>query len=252
VSRLRHVLERRLRELAPGRRHRQELALEAIERFAAGRRLDVLDAGAEEGLLAIALGRRHPEWAIDAVDLNEDALARGRAWAAQEGVANVRYERRDLTKPVGDADYDAVAALECLLEIPDDEAAIASFARALRPGGLLVAHVPERSWKPVLSGSRTTWKREVRHGYAREEIAGKLERSGLEVERIRATTRATLQLGEEARERVRGASLKTRALAFPLLRAAVRLERAGLTWGAPRGFFVEARKRDEPVPRASA
>jgi SAM-dependent methyltransferase len=252
VSRLRETLERRLRELAPGRRHRQELALEAIERFAAGRRLDVLDAGAEEGLLAIALGRRHPDWTIDAVDLNEDALARGRAWAAQEGVANVRYERRDLTEPVGEADYDAVAALECLLEIPDDAAAIASFARALRPGGLLVAHVPERGWKPVLSGSRTTWKREVRHGYARDEIAAKVERAGLEVERVRGTTRATLQLGEEARERVRGASLKTRALAFPLLRAAVRLERAGLTWGPPRGFFVEARKRDEQVPRASA
>ena len=248
-------MERQVRELPPGRRLRQELARGSIERFADGRPLRVLDAGAGEGLLATALGRRHPDWTVAAVDLSEEALALGRELAAERRAANVRFERADVTKPLGTSEYDAVAALECLLEIEEDEAALESFARALRPGGLLVAHVPERSWRPLLAASRPAWKLEVRHGYGRDEIVSLLERAGLQVERVTPTTRGTLQLAEELRERVRDARLALRAAAFPLMRTALALERAGATWGPARGFYIEARKpleADEPVPGAAA
>jgi SAM-dependent methyltransferase len=239
---LREILERRVRELPPGRRLRQDLARGSIERFADGQPLRVLDAGAGEGLLATDLGRRHPDWSVAAVDLSEEALALGRELAAERRAANVRFERADVTKPLGTAEYDAVAALECLLEIEEDEAALASFAHALRPGGLLVAHVPERSWRPLLASSRPAWKLEVRHGYGRDEIVSLLERAGLQVERVVPTTRGTLQLAEELRDRVRHARLWVRASALPLVRAALALERAGATWGPARGFYVEARK----------
>jgi SAM-dependent methyltransferase len=239
---LREILERQVRELPPGRRLRQELARASIERFADGRPLHVLDAGAGEGLLATALARRHPDWTVAAVDLSEEALMLGRELAEERHVANVRFERADVTKPLGTSEYDAVAALECLLEIEEDEAAVASFAAALRPGGLFVAHVPERSWKPLLRSSRPAWKLEVRHGYGRDEIVSLLERAGLQVERVTPTTRGTLQLAEELRDRVRHAHLAVRAATLPLVRAALALERARVTWGPPRGFYVEARK----------
>ena len=234
-------MERHVRELPPGRRLRQELARDSIERFADGRPLGVLDAGAGEGLLATDLARRHPDWTVAAVDLSEEALALGRDLAAERR-ANVRFEQADVTKPLGRAVYDAVAALECLLEIEEDEAALRSFADALRPGGLFVAHVPERSWRPLLRSSRPTWKLEVRHGYSRDEIVALLQRVGLRVERVTPTTRGTLQLAVELRDRVRHASLAVRAAALPLVRAALALERAGVTWGPARGFYVEARK----------
>ena len=239
---LREILERQVRELPPGRRLRQELARASIERFADGRPLRVLDAGAGEGLLATDLGRRHPDWTVAAVDLSEEALALGRELAAERRAANVRFERADVTKPLGTSEYDAVAALECLLEIEEDEAALESFARALRPGGLLVAHVPERSWRPLLSSSRPAWKLEVRHGYRQDQIVSLLERAGLRVERVTPTTRGTLQLAEELRDRVRNTRLAVRAAALPLVRGALALERAGVTWGPARGFYVEARK----------
>jgi nitroreductase len=75
------------------------------------------------------------------------------------------------------------------------------------------------------------------------------------VERVVPTTRGTLQLAEELRDRVRHARLAVRAAALPLVRAALALERVGLTWGPARGFYVEARKpveADEPVPGAAA
>ena len=179
---------------------------------------------------------------VAAVDLSEEALMLGRELAEERHVANVRFERADVTKPLGTSEYDAVAALECLLEIEEDEAAVASFAAALRPGGLFVAHVPERSWKPLLRSSRPAWKLEVRHGYGRDEIVSLLERAGLQVERVTPTTRGTLQLAEELRDRVRHAHLAVRAATLPLVRAALALERARVTWGPPRGFYVEARK----------
>ena len=73
-TRLREILERHVRDLPPGRRLRQRLATDSIERFGDGRSLHVLDAGAGEGLLATALARRHSDWTIDAVDLSEDKL----------------------------------------------------------------------------------------------------------------------------------------------------------------------------------
>ena len=241
-TRLREILERHVRELPPGRRLRQRLARDSIERFGDGRSLHVLDAGAGEGLLATALARRHSDWTIDAVDLSEDVLALGRRLAQEQDVLNVRFERADVTKPLGTSVYDAVAALECLLEIEEDKAALESFTRALRAGGLFVAHVPERSWKPLLRSSRRAWKHEVRHGYGRDEIVSLLERAGLRVDRVTPTTRGTLQLAEEARELVRDARLSVRTAALPFVRAALALERAGLTWGPARGFYVEARK----------
>jgi len=253
-TKLREILERHLRELPPGRRLRQDLATASIERFADGRPLRVLDAGSGEGLLATALGRSHPDWRVDAVDLSEEVLALGRDLAAERNAANVRFQRADVTKPLGTSVYDAAAALECLLEIEEDEAALASVARALRPGGLLVAHVPERGWRPLLRSSRPAWKLEVRHGYGRDEIAALVEQAGLRVVRIIPTTRGTLQLAEELRDRVRNARVAVRAAALPIVRAALLLERAGLTWGPARGFYVEARKpleADEPVPGAT-
>ncbi len=252
---LREILQRNVRELPPGRRLRQELATASIERFADGRPLRVLDAGCGEGLLATALGRRHPDWTVDAVDLSEEALRLGRELAAERQASNVRFARADVTKPLGTSVYDAVAALECLLEIDEDAAALESVAQALRPDGLLVAHVPERDWRPLLRSSRPAWKLEVRHGYRRDELVSLLERAGLRVERVTPTTRGTLQLAEEARDRVRHARLTLQALALPLVRAALLLERAGLTWGPARGFFLEARKpldSDESVPGAAA
>ena len=102
-------------------------------------------------------------------------------------------------------------AMECLEEIPDDEAATAVFAEALRPGGLLLVHVPERDWRPVLRSSEATWKDEVRHGYTRDELVALLERHGLHVVNVTPTTRGTVRLAQEARDRIKTARLAVRA-----------------------------------------
>src|SRR5207248_9867888 len=138
--------------------------------------------------------------------------------------------------------YDAVVALECLAEIPDDEAALRHLVAALRPGGLLLVHVPERSWRPVLPGGPKVWTREVRHGYSASELGRALESAGLAAVSIRPTMGAPLQLAEELRARMKGTRLRRRLLAAPLMGGAVALERRGVSWGARRALFAQARK----------
>jgi SAM-dependent methyltransferase len=242
MAAVRERLERRVRHLPPARRLRFGLARHSLERFANDGPIRVLDAGAGDGILALTIARRHPEWTVVAADAREDALQLGRREADREAVRNLSFERLDLTQPVPGPPYDAVLALECLEEIEDDEAAVASFAGALRPGGLLLVHVPERDWRPVLRGSDRRWKDEVRHGYSREQLVALLGRHGLETVRVTATARSTVRLAQEVRDRLRTARLAVRVLAYPPLTAALWLERLGVTWGPARSLYAEARK----------
>src|SRR4249919_1825063 len=215
MSTFRERIERRLRHLPPERRLRFMLALRSLDGFADGAPLRVLDAGAGEGLLSLTIARQYPDWTVVAADLRQDALERGRADADREGLPNVRFEPIDVTRPIPGGGYDVVLAMECLEEIPDDEAATAAFAGALRPDGLLLVHVPERSWQPVLRSSSATWKDEVRHGYSRTELVALLERHGLHVERVTPTSRGTVRIAQEVRDRIKTARLAVRALAYP-------------------------------------
>src|SRR5215216_1384875 len=85
---------------------------------------------------------------------------------------------------------------------PDEEAVLASMSRALRPGGVLLAHVPERDWRPVLRGGPRRWRNEVRHGYTAVEFRARAERAGLRVRAVTPTTYAGMQVAEEVRQRI--------------------------------------------------
>jgi SAM-dependent methyltransferase len=228
--------------MPPARRLRMQLAREALEGQAGDGDLRVLDAGCEIGLFAVDVARRHPGWTVDALDMSASSLAEARRLAAERDAGNVAFVEADLTQPLGRNGYDAAALLECLGEIPDDSAAVSSVAESLRPGGMLVAHVAARDWKPVLRGSRTMWKAAHRPGYTEPEVRSLLEGAGLEVVSVKPTLRGTAHLAQELRERVKDRPARVRALISPLMALAVRLDRAGLTWGEPRGMLIEARR----------
>jgi SAM-dependent methyltransferase len=232
------ALDGRARLLAPARRLRCRLVAEALERFAAGRHLHVLDAGCGDGAFAEWIARRHPAWTIVGVDLGDDLLDRAR----RTHPPNVEFVHADLTEDLGTEAYDAVAAIECLEEIPEDTQALQRMITALRPAGLLVAHVPEHEWKPVLRGSATTWRHEVRHGYDRAELAARLTDLGLEDVQIGSTCRGLVRLAQELRDRVSSRRPVLRAVVSFALLGAVWLERRGLTWGPGRALIVSARR----------
>lgn len=242
LSNLRKVLEERLVLMAPSRRLRLALADEVLTEAAAGRPLRLLDAGCGDGLLSLAMAKRHPDWSVVGVDRRGDMLERARERARERGIGNVAFETADLTQPLPSSGFDAVIALECLHEIPDDRAALAAIAGALRPGGALALQVPERDWRPVLPGSSGIWREEVRHGYGKDEMTELLREAGLEPVAMRPTYRSLVAAAQEVRDRIKASPLPVRMLAFPFLAAAVRLEQWRLTWGRPSAFLTLAHR----------
>lgn len=239
---LRGGLEERLALMAPSRRLRLACAEEAVTVFAADRPLRVLDAGCGDGLLSLALAKRHPQWAIVGMDLREDLLAGARERARNRGLANVGFQQADLTRPLPQGGFDVVMALECLSEIPDDRAALAALVGGLGAGGMFLMQAPEENWRPVLKSSDATWREEVRHGYSLAGLNRMLAEAGLEQIEIEPTYRTTAALAQELRDRIKDGPLALRASAFPAMVGAVALERRGLTGGRPSALFATARK----------
>jgi hypothetical protein len=87
-----------------------------------------------------------------------------------------------------------------------------------------------------------TWREEVRHGYTAEEIAQALRGAGLDPVEVRPTFRSLASAAQEIRDRIKERGLLLRLAAFPLMAAAARLERRGLTWGRPNALLVTARR----------
>lgn len=243
LSRLRAILEERLALMAPSRRLRLAVAeREVAQRRGGDSRLRVLDAGCGDGLLLLAMAKRHPSWGMVGVDRREDLLEGARRRAAARGLANARFLPGDLERPLPESGCDVVLAVECLEEIPGDRQALRMMFEALAPGGLLVAHVPERDWKPVLPGSSGIWREQVRQGYTAEQLEALLREVGFTDVRVRPTYRSLATAAQEVRDRIKDAGLLVRLIAFPFLAAAVRLERAGLTWGRANALLAGARR----------
>jgi trans-aconitate methyltransferase len=242
LGKLRALLEEGLALMAPARRLRLALADRTLSRCSEGRPIRLLDAGCGDGLLSMALARRHPAWTLVGVDRHEGILSGARARAEGKGLGNLSFQAADLLQPLPVSGFDAVAALECLSEIPDDAGALRTMAAALAPDGLLAVQVPDREWRPVLPGSADTWREQVRQGYGREDLAALLRDAGLEAVEMVGTYRSLAAAAQEIRDRVKGAPLPVRLFAFPFLAAAVRLEDLGITWGPPNAIFATARK----------
>jgi SAM-dependent methyltransferase len=243
---LRAILEERLALMAPARRLRLALAEDEVAaRLGAESRLRVLDAGCGDGLLSLAMAKRHPTWALVGLDLREDLLEGARRRAVARGLPNARFVPADLEGPLPERDRDAVTAVECLSEIPDDRQALRMMREALRPGGLLVVQVPERDWQPVLPGSPGTWREQVRQGYTAEQLGALLEEIGFSDVQVRPTYRSLAAAAQEIRDRIKDRGLLVRLLAFPFLAAAVRLERAGVTWGRGNALIGAGRRPSE-------
>ncbi len=238
-------LEERIALLAPARRLRLAVTLAELERFAAGRDLRVLDAGCGDGLLTLEIAKRHPTWQVVGIDRRGDLLAQARERAARLGLANVRFKAGDLLEPPPESGFDAVLVIECLSEIPDDGGALRALVGALLPDGLLIAHVPEESWRPVLRGSSATWRDEVRHGYSAEAISQLMRAAGLAEIRVSQTYRATAMLAQEVRDRIKAKRLAWRLAAYPAMVAAAWLERRGVTTGPPRALLATGTRSSE-------
>jgi len=94
----------------------------------------VLDVGCGNGQVTRLAARRSRRAA--GLDLSAPMLARARATAAEEGVANVTFEQGDAQiHPFPAGAYDVAVSRFGIMFFADPVAAFANIGRALRPGG---------------------------------------------------------------------------------------------------------------------
>ncbi len=221
---------------------RRELILWALARYFPGTR-SMLEIGCGTGFVLEGVRRVAPDLELVGTDLYPEGLghARARVPAAdfcQLDAARIPY--RD--------EFDVVGAFDVLEHIDDDEAVLASIAGALRPGGGLIATVPQH---PRLWSAADDYARHRRR-YTRSELVAKTRRAGLKVERLTSFMALLLPLMAITRliERRSGSydfedELQMGATVNGLLTAILRFERAlirrGLSFPAGGSLLLVAR-----------
>ncbi|WP_163267260.1 class I SAM-dependent methyltransferase [Chelativorans alearense] len=110
------------------------LAEGIAERMEAG--IDVLDAGCGRGLALIEMAKRFPKSRFTGYDLCADAIEFANEAARKAGLANIRFEQRDLTGYDEKARFDFITSFDAVHDQKDPQALIRSLHGALKPGGV--------------------------------------------------------------------------------------------------------------------
>ncbi len=228
-------------------RARNRLIAWAVGRFPGGHGA-FLEVGCGTGFVLQGLRRAHPELRCTGTELFPEGLA-----IAAQRLEGVEFLQMDACAiPFADH-FDAVGGFDVLEHIAEDEAVLAQFHQALRPGGWLLLTVPQHPW---------LWSRNDDHArhqrrYSRAVLAAKVERSGFTVTRASSFVSLLLPLLILSRWRrdARQAFDPLAEYRLPgwlqrLLGAVLAVEiaciRLGLNWPAGGSLLLVARKRGGP------
>ena len=97
-----------------------------------------LDAGCGGGDVTVELARRvAPHGRALGIDLDEAKLDVARREAQEQGVANVTFQRSDVSELAETSPFDVVYARFLLTHLADPAGIVRTFRRHLRPGGMI-------------------------------------------------------------------------------------------------------------------
>ncbi len=108
-------------------------------------RARVLDIGCGAGQTTRLAARKAENGHATGVDLSAPMLARARATAIEQGIANVRFEQGDAqVHPFSAGEFDVAISRGGVMFFNDPVAAFVNIGRALRPGGRLAFVCPQQ------------------------------------------------------------------------------------------------------------
>lgn len=114
-----------------------------VERLTAGAR--VADVGCGTGHAVVLMAKAFPAATFVGYDIAEDAIERARREAAENGLANARFEVRDAATFTVEEPLDAVISLDAIHDQVDPAAVVDRIHAALAPGGTYVMVEPAAS-----------------------------------------------------------------------------------------------------------
>lgn len=98
--------------------------------------IDVMDAGCGAGKALVQMARAYPNSRFIGYDLCADAIRSADAAAAEAGLCNVCFFKRDLSDFDDEGEFDLITSFDAVHDQKDPQRLLASYQRALRPGGV--------------------------------------------------------------------------------------------------------------------
>jgi SAM-dependent methyltransferase len=235
-------------------RARNDLIVWAMDRYFPECRT-FLEVGCGTGFVLSGIHSAFP-----AIELSgSEIFSAGLGFAAKR-VPSGQFSQMDARHIPFREEFDVIGAFDVLEHIDDDEAVIEEVGKALRPGGSLLATVPQH---PSLWSPQDDHAHHVRR-YTARELRRKVEAAGFEVIRMTSFVSLLLPMMFASRLRMRGGKVDETFDAMDELRqpravnmaleAVMKIERTlirgGLSFPAGGSLLLVARKRVEPEVRS--
>lgn len=151
----------------------------------------LLDAGCGSGQTMQWFLDGHPGWTATGLDVAHEGIAAAR-------IAGLVVQRASvLDLPVRGSSVDLIITLDVLQHLPldgGDSAALAEFARVLRPGGILLMRTNAQSFPPAADDAEFSFRK-----YEPAVLRNRLAAAGFDIERL-GRANALLGLAEIPRE----------------------------------------------------
>jgi len=200
---------------------------------------EVLDAGCGPGVNSITLARRGLR--VTAIDADAGKLETLEV-LKRLLAPGLKLERADVCRlPFEESSFDKVLCSEVLEHIEDDHAAVAEFARVLRPGGLLVVTVPSEA--SIVHEYEDDFGH-ARPGYSADSLQSLLRSQGLTVVRCDSYLHSRFgQWAWQLNHRLFRSKVLTVACFYPLFWLSVLLDRLLSSQRPGLGLVALARRR---------
>ncbi|MCL5959968.1 MAG: class I SAM-dependent methyltransferase [Chloroflexi bacterium] len=195
--------------------------------------LRILDAGCGDGSCALHLAQKFPTAHVTGIDDDPQRIQTALEAKRHLRLTNAEFRTQSLTEIQERAVFDIAYCVDVLEHIPDDVAAITNIKASLRPGGLLLVHVPTTPQKRYFPWLKK-WSQDdhVRCGYDTDGIQHILRESGFELTAVRLTFGPFGALAWDIEESCRVCDARLRFLLLPVVLPLAQIElRFPNRWG---------------------
>ena len=175
-------------------RARNELIVWAVRRYSPSAS-SFLEVGCGTGFVMHGLHKAFPAMALTGAEIHKDALR-----FTKRRVPDAVLLQMDARKILFDSEFDAAGAFDVIEHIDEDAEVLAQMRRAVRPGGVVLASVPQHRWLWSTADDFAHHRRR----YRRKELKRKAEEAGLRVEAAISFVSVLLPLLLASRVRQRG------------------------------------------------